>query len=100
MECMKVSHRCLENLTWIPLSKRRENARLIHFHKILVMVPHSCLEKAGGHTRKIRSMKFRPIGYNRVPYMDNRFLKTVLERGMAFIKELQRPALWIYLSLN
>ena len=45
----------LEELTWVPLSKRRENARLILFYKIinnLAMVPHSCLEKADGRTRK------------------------------------------------
>ena len=39
----------LEQLTWIPLSKRRENSRLILFYKIinnLAVVPHSCLEKA------------------------------------------------------
>ena len=48
-----------EELTWVPLSKRRENARLILFYKIinnLAMVPHSCLEKAdmGVHEKKIR----------------------------------------------
>ena len=39
----------LEQLTWTPLSKRRENSRLILFYKIinnLAVVPHSCLEKA------------------------------------------------------
>ena len=38
----------LEELTWVPLSKRCENARLILFYKIinnLAMVPHSWLEK-------------------------------------------------------
>ena len=45
----------LEELTWVPLSKRRENARLILFYKIinnLAIVPHSCLEKADGRTPK------------------------------------------------
>ena len=45
----------LEELTWVPLSKRCENARLILFYKIinnLAMVPYSCLEKADGRTRK------------------------------------------------
>ena len=45
----------LEQLTWTPLSKRRENSRLILFYKIinnLAVVPHSCLEKATiGNTR-------------------------------------------------
>ena len=57
----------LEELTWVPLSKRRENARLILFYKIinnLVMVPHSCLEKADGRTQKKHSMKFWHISYN------------------------------------
>ena len=38
----------LEQLTWTPLSKRRENSRLILFYKIinnLAVVPHSCQEK-------------------------------------------------------
>ena len=52
-----------------PLSKRRENARLILFYKIinnlnLAMVPHLCLEKADGRTRKNHNLKFRHIGYN------------------------------------
>ena len=54
-------------LTWVPLSKRRENARLILFYKIinnLAMVPHSCLEKADGRTRKKHNLKCRHIGYN------------------------------------
>ena len=45
----------LVELTMLPLSKIRENARLILFYKIinnLTMVPHSCLEKADGRTRK------------------------------------------------
>ena len=61
----------LEELTWVPLSKRRENACLILFYKIinnLAMVPHSCLEKADGRTRKKHNLKFRHIGYNVDPY--------------------------------
>ena len=57
----------LEQLTWIPLSKRRENSRLILFYKIinnLAVVPHSCLEKVDVRTRKKHSQKFRHIGYN------------------------------------
>ena len=56
----------LEELTWVPLSKRRENTCLIFFYKIinnLAMVPHSCLEKADGRTRKKHSMKFRHMGF-------------------------------------
>ena len=83
----------LEELTWVPLSKRRENARLILFYKImnnLAMVPHSCLEKADGRTRKKHNLKFR----------HNRSFLNVLVRGMALLKKLSRPTLWIYLSLN
>ena len=61
----------LEQLTWTPLSKRRENSRLILFYKIinnLAVVPHSCLEKADVRTRKKHSQKFRHIGYNIDPY--------------------------------
>ena len=61
----------LEQLTWTPLSKRRENSRLILFYKIinnLAAVPHSCLEKADVRTRKKHSQKFRHIGYNIDPY--------------------------------
>ena len=37
----------LEQLTWIPLSKRRENSHLILFYRFinnLAVVPHSCRE--------------------------------------------------------
>ena len=64
----------LEKLTWVSFAKRRENAHLILFYKIinnLAMVPHSCLEKAGGHTRKKNSIKFRHIGYNVEPSVAN-----------------------------
>ena len=60
----------LEELTWIPLSKRRKNARLILFYKIinnLAMVPHTCLEKADGRTRKKRNLKFRHIWLHETP---------------------------------
>ena len=52
----------LEQLTWIPLSKKRENSRLILFYKIisnLAVVPHSCLEKADVRTRKNHSQKLQ-----------------------------------------
>ena len=70
----------LEVLTWAPLSKRRENAGLILFYKIinnLAMVPHSCLEKADGRTRKKHSMKFRHIGYNVDPYGQSFFQNSI-----------------------
>ena len=70
----------LEELTWVPLSKRRENACLILFYKIinnLAMVPHSCLEKADGRTRKKHNLKFRHIGYNVDPCGQSFFPKCI-----------------------
>ena len=51
----------LEQLTWTPLSKRRENSRLILFYKIINNL-------AVVRTRKKHSQKFRHIGYNIDPY--------------------------------
>ena len=51
----------LEQLTWTPLSKRRENSRLILFYKIINNL-------ADVRTRKKHSQKFRHIGYNIDPY--------------------------------
>ena len=45
----------LEQLTWIPLLKRRKNSPLILFYKIinnLAVVPHSCVDKADVRTKK------------------------------------------------
>ena len=70
----------LEQLTWIPLSKRRENSRLILFYKIinnLAVIPHSCLEKADVRTRKKHSQKFRHIGYNVDPYRQSFFPNSI-----------------------
>ena len=82
----------LEDLTWVPLSKRRENACLFLFYKIinnLAMVPDSCLEKADGRTRKKHNLKFRHIGYNVDPYGNRSFLNVLVGR-MALLKKLQR----------
>ena len=70
----------LVELTWVPLSKRRENTRLILFYKIinnLAMVPHSCLEKADGRTRIKHTLKFRHIGYIVDPYGHSFFPKCI-----------------------
>ena len=66
----------LEQLTWIPLLKRRKNSRLILFNKIinnLAVVQHPCLEKADVRTRKHHSQKFRHIAYNVDPYRQSFF---------------------------
>ena len=52
----------------------------ILFYKIinnLEMVPHSCLEKADGRTRKKHNLKFRHIGYNVDPYGHSFFPKCI-----------------------
>ena len=85
----------LEQLTWTPLSKRRENSRLILFYKIinnLSVVPNSCLEKADVRTRK-NILKSSATSVTTLTHMDNRFFLIVLVRGMALLKTLQRPTL-------
>ena len=70
----------LEELTWVPLSKKRENACLILFlqnYQHLAMVPHSCLEKADGRTQKKHNLKFWHIGYNVDPYGQSFFPKSI-----------------------
>ena len=48
------------------------------------MVPHSCLEKADGRTRKKHSMKFRHIGYNVDLYGQSFFPKSIsVSNGLA-----------------
>ena len=65
----------------------------------LAMVPHSCLEKADGRTRKKHNLKFRHIGYNVDPYGQPFFPKCISAwNGLA--QEIAGPTLWIYLSLN
>ena len=41
------------------------------------MVPHSCLERANGHTWKKHRIKFHHIGYNVAPYGQSFFLKSI-----------------------
>ena len=66
----------LEQLTWILLSKRLENSRLVLFYKIinyLAVVPHSCPEKADVCTRKNHPQKFRHIDYDVNSYRQSFF---------------------------
>ena len=70
----------LEELAWVPLSKRRENARLILFlqnYQQFGHGPHSCLEKADGRTQKKYNLKFRHIVYNVDPYGQSFFPKCI-----------------------
>ena len=56
----------LEELTWVPLSKKRENARLILFYKI---IKNLAMEN--------HNLKFRHIGYNVDPYGQSFFPKCI-----------------------
>ena len=71
----------LDEQTWVPLSKKRENACLILFYKIInnlaMETCDSCLEKADGRTRKKHNLKFRHIGYNVDPYGQSFFPKCI-----------------------
>ena len=89
----------LEQLTWTPLSKRRENSRLILFYKIinnLAVVPHSCLEKADVRTRKKHSQKFRHIGYNIDPYGQSFFPNCISSILLIVIEFI----IWTQTTLN
>ena len=92
----------IEHLTWILLSKRRENSRLIFFYKIinnLAVVPHSCLEKADVRTRKNHSQKFRHIGYNIDPYRQS-FFANCISAWNGLAKYIAEANTLINLSLN
>ena len=78
-------------LTWVPLSKRRENARLILFYKMinnLAMVPHSCLKKAVGRTPKKHNLKFWHIGYNVDPYNRQSFFPKCISAWNGLAQEI------------
>ena len=71
----------LDELGWPILSKRRKDARLILFYKIinnLAQVPHEhILTKAYEGTRKKNNHKFRHIAVNTSQYRQSFFPKTV-----------------------
>ena len=71
----------LNELGWHSLSKRREDARLILFFKIinnLAKVPHEhILAKAYEGTRRKNNHKFRHIGVNTSQYRQSFFPKTI-----------------------
>ena len=71
----------LDELGWPILSKRRKDARLILFYKIinnLAQVPHEhILAKAYEGTRKKNNHKFRHIAVNTSQYRQSFFPKTV-----------------------
>ena len=71
----------LNELGWHSLSKRRKDARLILFYKIinnLAKVPHEhILVKAYEGTRRKNNHKFRHIGVNTSQYRQSFFQKTI-----------------------
>ena len=71
----------LDKLGWPILSKRRKDARLIFFYKIInnsAQVPHEhILTKAYEGTRKKNNHKFRHIAVNTSQYRQSFFPKTV-----------------------
>ena len=88
----------LEQLTWTPLSKRRENSRLILFYKIinnLAVVPpyHIHVWKRLMCVPGKNILKSSATSVTTLTHMDNRSFLTVLVRGMALLKTLQRPTL-------
>ena len=93
----------LEQLTWTPLSKRRENSRLILFYKIINNLAlynyHIHVWKSLMCVPGKNILKSSATSVTTLTHMDNRSFLTVLVRGMALQKTLQRPTL-IYLSLN
>ena len=81
----------VEELTWILLSKRRENVRLAFFYRS-IHFGHGApfmLNKVDRCTWKECSMMLRQIGYKVNPY-EQSFLPKVLRRGMSFLKKKRR----------
>ena len=72
----------MNELGWHSLSKRREDARLILFYKIinnLAKVPHEHISiKAYEGTRKKNNHKFRHIGMNTSQYRQSFFPKRLV----------------------
>ena len=79
----------LDVLGWMPLSQRRQEARLILFYKIingLAQVPfEGVLVEAYKGTRRKHNMKFRQIGHTISQYGQSFFPKTISAwNGLAF----------------
>ena len=85
----------LEQLTWTPLSKRRENSRLILFYKLstIWLWYHIHVWKRLMCVPGKNILKSSATSVTTLTHMDNRSFLTVLVRGMALLKTLQRPTL-------
>ena len=90
----------LDVLGWMPLSQRRQEARLILFYKIingLAQVPfEGVLVEAYKGTRRKHSMKFRQIGHT--TSQDSRFSLKLLVHGTGLLSLKLRH--WLYLDKN
>ena len=64
------------------------------------MVPHSCLEKADGRTRKKHNLKFRHIGYNVDPYGQSFFPKCISAWNGLAQEIAEANTLDLFISLN
>ena len=71
----------LDELGWLPLSRRRQEAQLILFYKIincLAQVPfEGVLIEAYNVTRRKHNMKFRQIGHTTSQYGQSFFPNTI-----------------------
>ena len=90
----------LDVLGWMPLSQRREEARLILFYKIingLAQVPfEGVLVEAYEGTRRKHNMKFRQIGHITSQYEQSFFPNTISAwNGLAFT---EAPSLAVFRS--
>ena len=88
----------LDVLGWTPLSQKRQEARLILFHKIingLVHVPFEGVHvEAYKGTRRKHNMKFRQIGHTTSQYRQSFFPKTIRAwNGLAFA---EAPSLAVF----
>ena len=89
----------LDELGWMPLSQRRQEARLILFYKIingLAQVPfEGVLVEAYKGTRRKHNMKFRQIGHTTSQYGQSFFLKLLVHgTGLLSLKLCH----WLYLD--
>ena len=90
----------LDVLGWMPLSQRRQEARLILFYKIingLAQVPfEGVLVEAYKGTRRKHYMKFRQIGHTTSQYGQSFFPKTISAwNGLPFA---EAPSLAVFRS--
>ena len=88
----------LDELGWPPFSQRRQEARLIHFYKIingLAQVPfEGVLVEAYRGTRRKHNMKYRQIDHTTSQYRQSFFPKTISTwNGLAFA---EAPSLTLF----